>query len=240
MGSVDARRRRGQVSAAAETRRTLRSATMTDWIAKLLERPDLRGMGHGQRLEDLNLGLGWMYYALARAMRPQLVVVIGSYRGFVPLVFGRALADNLENGQVYFIEPSLVDDFWKDAAAVAAHFADLGVTNVRHFLMTTQQFVGSDAYRTLGPVGIVFVDGYHSEEQARFDYESFEGRLAATGIALFHDSIWIRPSRMYGSDRIYEHRVKKFIDTLKQDPGLQVFDLPFFDGVTMVRRAIAG
>ena len=210
---------------------------MTDWIAKLLERPDLRGMGHGQQVEDLNLGLGWLYYALARMLRPQVVVVIGSYRGFAPLVFGKALADNLEDGEVYFIEPSLVDDFWKDAETVAAYFAGLGVTNVRHFLMTTQQFVESEAYRSLDSVGIVFVDGYHSEEQARFDYESFEKRLATDGIVLFHDSIRIRSSQMYGPDRIYEHHVKDFIDTLKGDPALQVFDLPFFDGVTMVRKA---
>ena len=72
---------------------------MTDWIARLLERPDLQGMGHGQRVEDLNLGLGWLYYALARLLRPRIVVVIGSYRGFAPLVFGRALADNQESGR---------------------------------------------------------------------------------------------------------------------------------------------
>jgi len=209
---------------------------MTDWIARLLERPDLQGMGHGQRVEDLNLGLGWLYYALARLLRPRIVVVIGSYRGFAPLVFGRALADNQESGQVYFIEPSLVDDFWKDAGAVAAHFAGLGVTNVRHFLMTTQQFVASEVYRSLDAVGLVFVDGYHSEEQARFDYEAFAGRLATDGIVLFHDSIRIRSSQMYGPDRIYEHHVKDFIDALKQDPALQIFDLPFFDGVTMVRK----
>jgi hypothetical protein len=41
---------------------------------------------------------------------------------------------------------------------------------------------------------------------------------------------------MYGPDRIYEHHVKDFIDTLKQDAALQVFDLPFFDGATMVRK----
>jgi predicted O-methyltransferase YrrM len=210
---------------------------MTDWLAKLLERPDLRGMGHGQRLEDLNLGLGWLYYALARMLRPRVVVVIGSYRGFAPLVFGKALADNLENGEVYFIEPSLVDDFWKDAGRVGAYFAGLGVANVRHFLMTTQQFVESEAYRSLNSVGIVFVDGYHSEEQARFDYESFEKRLATDGIVLFHDSVRVRSSQMYGPGRTYEHHVKDFIDTLKRDPALQIFDLPFFDGVTMVRKA---
>src|SRR5579864_805485 len=124
---------------------------MLDFIHKLFEHPDLTKMGHGQRVEDQNLGLGWLYYALARALRPATVVVIGSYRGFVPLVFGKALADNVENGQVLFIDPSLVDDFWKDARAVQDYFAGLGVVNIRHFLMTTQQFTASEAYRALGP-----------------------------------------------------------------------------------------
>jgi predicted O-methyltransferase YrrM len=41
---------------------------------------------------------------------------------------------------------------------------------------------------------------------------------------------------MYGADRPYEHRVKCFVDKLKDDPGLQVFDLPFSDGITLVRK----
>jgi hypothetical protein len=57
---------------------------MKDWIAKLLDYRDLTRMGHLQRVEDANLGLGWIYYGLARVIRPKQVVVIGSYRGFVP------------------------------------------------------------------------------------------------------------------------------------------------------------
>jgi len=209
---------------------------MNDWIAKVFEHPELTRMGHGQRVEDLNLGLGWLYYALARTLRPSTVVVIGSYRGFVPLVLGKALADNVENGQVYFIDPSLVDDFWTARNAVAEYFMSLGVSNIQHFLMTTQQFVATERYRTLGPVGIVFIDGYHSEEQARFDYEAFRDRLTPDGVVLFHDSIRVRDSKMYGPERAYEHRVKCFIDTLKRDGRLQVLDLPVFEGVTLVRR----
>ncbi|HVM46425.1 MAG TPA: class I SAM-dependent methyltransferase [Candidatus Acidoferrum sp.] len=212
---------------------------MNDWVARLFENPELLRMGHGQRREDLNLGLGWLYYGLARVLRPQTAVVIGSYRGFVPLLLGKALADNVEKGTVYFIDPSLVDDFWKAPKAVAEHFEGLGISNVRHFCMTTQQFVQTDTYRSLPPVGLLFVDGYHSEEQARFDYEAFAGRLAPNGIALFHDSVRVRPSRVYGPGCVYEHRVKCFMDTLKRDPGLQVFDLPFFDGLTLVRKAEA-
>ncbi len=211
---------------------------MTDWIAALFQHRDLTRMGHGQRVEDLNLGLGWLYYALARVLRPARVVVIGSFRGFVPLVLGKALVDNTEGGSVDFIDPSLVDDFWKDPQRVRDHFASFGITNVRHFLMTTQQFVETDAYRDLADVGIVFVDGYHSEEQARFDYEAFRDRLAPDGIVLFHDSTRLRVSGIYGAGRAYEHRVKCFLDGLKRDPALQVLDLPFADGVTLVRKII--
>lgn len=210
---------------------------MTDWIARLFEHPDLLRMGHDQRAADRNLGLGWLYYAVARMLRRATAVVIGSYRGFVPLVLGRALADNLEGGEVVFIDPSFADDFWKDPAAVAAHLARFGVTNVCHHLMTTQQFAASEEYRRLGPVGILFVDGYHSEEQARFDFETFRPLLRPDAVVFFHDSVRIRMSRFYGEERAYEHRVKCFVDRLKQDRRLQVMDFPLGSGVSLVRQA---
>jgi predicted O-methyltransferase YrrM len=210
---------------------------MKEWIQTLFEIKELLRMGHHQRAEDANLGLGWLYYALARIIRPAKVVVIGSFRGFVPLIFSKALVDNAEGGQVWFIDPSLVDDFWKEPSAVQKFFGSFGATNIEHFLLTTQQFVKCEKYRSLGEVGIVFVDGYHSEEQARFDYEAFQDHLSAEGIVLFHDSVRVRTSRMYGPERHYEHRVKCFVDTLKNNSSLQVFDLPFGDGITLVRRA---
>ena len=213
---------------------------MNDWISKLLDNPDLRRMGHGQRHEDNNLGLGWIYYALARALRAKSVVVIGSYRGFAPLVFARALADNLEKGTVTFIDPSFVDDFWKDPQAVQSYFTSYGCHNIRHFLMTTQQFVESGMVGSLGLVDLVFVDGFHSEEQARFDYEAFQERLAPGGMVLFHDTAGRRLSNIYGNERAYECRVKDLVEALQRDPRLQVFDVPLFEGVALVRRAEIG
>jgi len=208
---------------------------LNSWIGALLADPDLRTMGHAQGGADNNLGLGWLYYALTRILRPATIVVIGSYRGFVPMVFGRALADNGEGGLVHFLDPSMVDDFWKDAARVEAYFASHGLRNIRHHLATTQQFVASSACSALHSIGIVFIDGYHTEEQARFDYEAFQARLSSNAIVLLHDSIRERSSRIYGEDRAYVHTVKRFVDTLKGNPGLQVLDLPFGDGVTLVR-----
>ncbi len=101
-------------------------------------------MGHSQRAEDLNLGLGWLYYAMGRIVRPANVVVIGSYRGFVPLMFARALQDNLEHGVVTFIDPSMADPFWTKPEEVKEYFTGCGVTNVKHFQLTTQQFVETE------------------------------------------------------------------------------------------------
>ena len=209
---------------------------MQDWIEQLCSYPELLEMGHHQRAEDANLGLGWVYYGLARTLRPTLSVVIGSWRGFVPLVIGRALTDNSEGGRVVFIDPSMVDDFWQSPARVQAWFASFDVHNVEHHRMTTQSFVESETYRSLGPVGLLFVDGYHTAEQARLDHEAFLPYLSDDAVVLFHDTRRVRESRIYGEEKVYEHRVKDYVRALAQRADLQVLDLPYGDGVTLVRR----
>jgi predicted O-methyltransferase YrrM len=217
-----------------------KASILDNWINQLLDDPELVRMGHCQRREDCNLGMGWLYYGLARLIRPQTVVVIGSWRGFSPLIFGKALTDNVEGGSsVVFIDPSLVDDFWKDAAAVRKHFARYGVNNVNHFLMTTQQFVETDSYRSLGEVGLVMVDGYHTAEQAQYDYEAFERFVPTQGVILLHDSLNEDTVKLYGPERTYQRSVKSFVDQLKTRRQLQVFDLPFAGGLTLVRKAPA-
>ena len=209
---------------------------MQDWIASLFGNPDFLRMGHFQRSADHNLGLGWIYYGLARVLRPERAVVIGSWRGFVPLVLARALQDNSEPGRVFFVDPSLVDAFWKDPDAVNNHFREYGVSTITHYLMTTQEFVRTEAYRSIGEIGMLFVDGYHSREQAKFDFEAFESLLAPNGIALFHDTARIDTATIYGKNQSYEHRVKDYMEELRRREELEVFNLPFDRGVTLVRR----
>ena len=210
---------------------------LTGWIRKLFEQPEMTQMGHAQRIEDLNLGLGWIYYGLTRAARPNHVVVIGSYRGFAPMVFARALADNREGGRVTFIDPSMVDDFWADPESVRAHFAAYGLDNIDHHCMTTQQFVETAAYQEMGDVDILLVDGFHTAEQARFDHEAFLPNLGGAGYALFHDSVRDRISRIYGRESPYLHTVKLYMDVLRRDPAWEVLALPFGDGLCLVRAA---
>lgn len=213
---------------------------LTAWIERVLADPDLVRMGHHQDATDANLGLGWIYYGLARLVQPARAVVIGSWRGFVPLVIARACQDNREPGEVTFVDPSLVDDFWKDPDATGAHFARFGIRNVRHHLATTQEFVRTEAYRALGEVGLLFVDGFHSAAQARFDYEAFAPLLGPRAFVLFHDSMNRRESRLYGDDKAYRPNVGDYLDELRREPGLQLLDLPFGEGVTVLRKADPG
>ncbi len=209
---------------------------MRDWIRAMLDYEPFLDMGHGQSAADLNLGLGWVYYGLARALRPRRVLVIGSWRGFVPLVFARALDDNGGDSEVLFIDPSLVDGFWAQPAAVRAHLDRFGGERIRHHRMTTQEFVQSEAFQALGGLDLLFVDGYHTEAQARFDHRSFEPLLGTQGTALFHDSIRPRLSTLYGPGRHYEHSVYRYMRELRASGDYEVFDIPTDSGVTLVRR----
>lgn len=216
-----------------------------DWISQLFTDPDLARMGHAQKPDENDLGLGWIYYGLVRVAKPARIVVIGSYRGFVPLVLARALADNGpdEDGrvaQVVFIDPSMVDDFWVDPTKVVSYFESHGLNNINHLKKTTQEFVKTKQYQSLENIGLLFVDGYHSAEQAAFDYNSFKDKLTDRAYVLFHDSVSVRNSKIYGQAKAYDHTVRHFMDELKTDPGLQVFDLAHGSGVTLVQKVAPG
>ena len=211
---------------------------LTRWIERLYADPQMLRMGHHQRAADLNLGLGWIYYGLTRLLRPASVVVIGSWRGFVPLVIARAQRDNGGDGRVTFIDPSLVDDFWTDAGRTRDYFAGHGAGNICHYPLTTQQFTATGDYRALSGVGLLFIDGYHTAAQARFDYEAFAGRLSADALVMFHDSVGTRQSTLYGPDQAYDVDVSNYIAGLRQHPELQLLDLPFGAGLTLLRRTV--
>jgi len=208
---------------------------LDSFIDNLFDNPDMLKMGHAQRCDDGNLGLGWLYYALARIVRHPQAVVIGSWRGFVPLLIARGLADNLEGGRVLFIDPSLVDDFWRDAEQVKRRFAELGANHIDHYLMTTQDFVQTDSYRELGEIGMLFIDGLHTYKQAKFDFEAFSDRLADEGIVLFHDTAKRGTSGIYAPKR-YHVTVHKFVEELETQGDFEVFNLPFDSGITLVKR----
>lgn len=209
---------------------------MKEWIQDLLSTPSLRTMGHGQRIQDANLGLGWLYYALTRATKARTVVVIGSYRGFVPIVIAKAMKDNLEGGRLIFIDPSLVDEFWKDLDRVNDYFARYGTDNIQHFKLTTEEFCETDVYEQLNGIDLLFIDGLHTYKQVRADFEAFEEKMADSGVVLFHDTATVSIGKIYGSDNLHVRNVPRFIQELRMRSALQVFDLHCAEGIAFVSK----
>lgn len=202
-------------------------------IASMAEKPELWGMGHGQDPQRQDLGLGWTYYGLARSLRPRLAVVIGSWRGFVPLLIAQAIQDGGYGGRLIFIDPSLVDDHWR--GDVMAYFAGFGITCIEHHRQTSQAFIARDEFSAL-TVDLLFVDGLHTDEQCRLEYEAFEPRLSENALTFFHDSTSRVHSRLYGEDKAYTHTVWRYMEELRQREDLEVLELPISQGVTLVRR----
>jgi len=206
----------------------------SEFLNKIMTTPDLLQMGHGQTIVDKNLGMGWIYYSLSRLYKPEVVVCIGSWRGFVPMLLAKGMKDNLNGGKLIFIDPSLVDDFWSDDVVVKKYFEDWGLDNITHYKMTTQEFKLSDVYKNLKKVDILFVDGLHTYDQAKFDHKTFEPLLSSKSISLFHDSIETHESDIYGDTNKYQYSVNKYMTELKES-GYQVLDIPFEFGLSLVR-----
>ncbi|MGZ5099053.1 MAG: hypothetical protein ACXWG9_17755, partial [Usitatibacter sp.] len=64
-----------------------------------------RPLGHHEEPANINIGFGFLYYGLVRALRPRHVVVIGSGFGFSVVCLALGIKDN-QRGALSFIDPS--------------------------------------------------------------------------------------------------------------------------------------
>lgn len=166
--------------------------------------------------ETRNLGFGNLYYAMVRAMRPRTVVVIGSKAGFAPIMFARALKDNEGHGivkvdceqttmaveghghtKLHFIDPSFslhrgdTNHWyglgnWDDSKAVEAKWAHFGLQDIiQHHKMTSQDYVTS--LTPIDSIDILYIDGDHSYEGVKHDFEAFLPFLSDEAVVMAHD-----------------------------------------------------
>lgn len=178
-----------------------------------------------------DLGLGWLYYAFVRSLRPATVVSIGSGRGFVPILLAKAMADLHADGPIIFVDPSFDDDFWLDAAAVQRWFAGFEVDKyIRHRLLTTEQFAATDEFARLPPIDFLFVDGGHFYDTVRTDYDLLVPKLAANATVMLHDTVSRSANPAWSGPR------RVLLESVRHDQSWQALDLPFGAGVTILRR----
>ncbi|MBN2123820.1 MAG: class I SAM-dependent methyltransferase [Deltaproteobacteria bacterium] len=201
-----------------------------------------RPLGHNEKPENSNLGFGFLYYGLVRAVRPGHVLVIGSGFGFSVVCLALGLKDN-GKGLLTFVDPSY--DIlrhgpfrtvggrgkWSDPDGVAAHFDRFGVGGcVTHHRMTSEEFF--QRYRDLGlpPIDVAFVDGNHAYENVKHDFLEILKHARKNTYIFLHDT------HIYIREMVRHSGVKRWLGVLKRNRELfEGLDFPFSSGVSIVR-----
>jgi hypothetical protein len=198
--------------------------------------------GHKEDAKNLNLGFGYLYYGLARTLRPQHTLVIGSGYGFSVVCFALGIKDN-GRGNLSFIDPSysLLKNgpfktiggvgFWDNEAKVKSHFQRFEVDHlIRHYKMRSDEFFPLYETMQLAPLDLAFIDGSHAYKDVKYDFIKVLERSKKNTYILLHDSnIYIR--------EILQHSgVKKWLNTIKvYKEFFEVIDFPFSSGMAIVR-----
>ncbi len=201
-----------------------------------------RPLGHGEDAPNLNLGFGFLYYGLARALRPKHVVVIGSGYGFSVVCLALGLKDN-GRGSLSFVDPSYSvfrdgpmrtvggTGQWDDPHKVRAHFRRFGVERlVTHFKLASADFFADYAERGLPAIDLAFVDGSHSYADVRHDFLAVLRRSRRNTYILLHDT------NIYVRELVRHAGVKRWLKAIARDKeSFEVIDFPFASGVALVR-----
>jgi predicted O-methyltransferase YrrM len=200
-------------------------------------------LGHHETPANLNLGFGYLYYALARTLRPRHVVVIGSGFGFSTVCFALGLKDN-GAGHLNFVDPSysvLTDGVfktvggtaqWDDPARVRRHFDGFGVGDIvtHHHMRSDEFFAGYDELGLPEEIDLAFIDGSHAYADVRFDFMATLRRAHKDSFLLLHDS------NIYVRELVRHAGVKRWLKAVKREKELfEMVDFPFSSGVAIVR-----
>ena len=211
-----------------------------DLIQRILKQA--KPLGHHSRPSTSNLGFGFLYYGLVRAVRPRHILVIGSGHGFSVVCLALGLKDN-GKGNLTFIDPSYSlikngpfhtvggQSKWDHPKKVKDHFARFGVDRwITHYKLRSDQFFPQYSRLRLPPIDLAFIDGNHAYQEVRYDFLQTAGRARRNSYLFLHDT------NIYVREILGHAGVKRFIRELKTESDcFELIDFPFSSGVALVR-----
>lgn len=200
-------------------------------------------LGHCEDSSTLNIGFGFLYYGLVRALRPQHVLVIGSGFGFSVVCLALGIKDNGNKGALTFIDPSysLIKDGpfktvggtnqWADPERVVEHFKRFSVDKiVTHYKYTSTEFFKFYEVLHLADIDIAFIDGNHAFYQVKYDFNSVLRHSRKNTYIFLHDT------NLYLRELLKHAGVKKLVNSIKQEEEFfEVINFPFSSGVALIR-----
>lgn len=148
-------------------------------------------------------------------MKPEVCVEIGSARGKSACFIGMALKEN-GHGKLFAIDPHEPTS-WNDFQSIdtfeiiKSNLATLQVTNQVEIIRMTSEETAKGWTRQ---IDMIFIDGDHSYEGIKRDWELFVPYLTDFGVVIFHDTIWdLRPDPSWSRS---DMGVPRFVDELRQ------------------------
>jgi predicted O-methyltransferase YrrM len=195
------------------------------------------------KLEELDFksGLGdsaWILYGIARSLKPEVCVEIGSARGKSACFIGLALREN-GSGCLYAIDPHSPTS-WNDSdsvdtfSTINSNINTLGLSRQIEVVRSTSQSAAASWSR---PIDLLFIDGDHSYDGVKSDWELFSPHMTEFGIVVFHDTIWDRRSDSTWSRA--DMGVPRFVDELRT-AGYPVITIDKNFGVSLVQPRQGG
>lgn len=209
-----------------------------------------------------NLGFGFIFYALVRAIRPKNVVVIGSKAGFAPIVFGLALKDNegynikkidCENvtlmhmglPQLHFVDPSysvVKNDKnhwygigkWDSAEKVSALWKKYQLDKIiTHFKKTSAEYLTDTS--SFEQIDLLYVDGDHSYSGIMHDFTEFYKKLKKDALVIAHD---VDPQLKMDFPKTAELDIAGGFDAFTDisDDMYEKFRFPIYPGLAIMRK----
>jgi len=127
-----------------------------------------------------NLGHGWLYYGIARLMRPEVIVEIGRYYGFSMLLFAQACKDN-NKGHVWSID--------REDRPLAGRLEKCGMQDLPVYYTVLTGLSMNLAGEVPDEIDLLFIDGDHSYEACLLDTEMYAARVRPGGFCLWHDTV---------------------------------------------------
>ena len=213
-------------------------------LAKILSKlagkfPQLRSREFYVETFDFQSGLGdsaWLLYGLARS--PKVCVEIGSARGKSACAVGLALRRN-GGGKLYAIDPHRITN-WNDTNSVdslAIITENLRKAGVTEQVEIVRQTSGAAAKGWDKKIDLIFIDGDHSYEGVKADWDLFLPHLNEFGVVVFHDTLWdLRPDPKIARA---DMGVPRFVDDLRA-AGYPVITIDQNFGVSLVQPKIGG
>ena len=197
-----------------------------------------RFLGELRRTSGLGDG-AWILHGLVLANRPEVVVEIGSASGWSTCVIGSALREN-NCGRIHAIDPHTITN-WNDDKSVDTYAiirSNIQRLDLEDYVSIVRNTSQKAAETWTQGIDLLFIDGDHSYEGVKGDWEGFLKHMKPFSLVIFHDTMWEtgQVNEQYKRD---DMGVPQFVDELRNQ-GYPVITSPLNCGLSIVQPVIGG